>query len=304
MKTKFRWCSQVVAAFAIVLAPGSGTAQAATCTVPLPYATIQAAVNDVTCSIINVAAGPYAENVNINRALTLNGAQAGTPAPGRVAAESTVTGANPIGANPVIAINAPNVVVNGFTLKNPVTTGAAIGIAVNAAGSGALIVNNIIDTITTIDIGANGTAQAIYLQNGPDNVTIVANEMKNIQSARSAKGVLVVGRPVFAGAASRAHVTKALVNRACHRTVRACHGIIVPSQAGARYIRRQYGVSADKVAVIPLGLDEAFLSPDIQRSDGRHGARLFMSATTSLSRGRMCSSRSCRRLGIAYPTRR
>jgi len=54
-----------------------------------------------------------------------------------------------------------------------------------------LIANNIIDTITTTDIGINGTAQAVYLQNGPDNVNIVANEMKNVQSARSAKGVLV-----------------------------------------------------------------------------------------------------------------
>ena len=54
-----------------------------------------------------------------------------------------------------------------------------------------MITNNIVDTVTSVDTGVNGTAQAIYLVNGPDNVTIVANEMKNVQSARSAKGVLV-----------------------------------------------------------------------------------------------------------------
>ena len=44
--------------------------------------------------------------MTIRRTLTLNGAQAGNPSPGWVAAESTVSGANPIGANAVITINA------------------------------------------------------------------------------------------------------------------------------------------------------------------------------------------------------
>lgn len=192
MKSRLPLCRS--AALLSVLAFGGSTAQAATCTVPGTHATIQAAVNDSSCSIINVAPGPYSENVTINRSLVLNGAQMGVPVAGRLSGgplESTVYGANPIGANPVISINASNVVINGFTLRNPVTTGAAIGIAVNAAGSAALITYNIIDTITTLDTGANGTAQAVYLQNGPDNVNIVANEMKNVQSARSAKGVLV-----------------------------------------------------------------------------------------------------------------
>jgi len=48
--------------------------------------------------------------------------------PGARSSRINRAGANPIGANPVITINAANVVVDGFTLKNPVTTGAAIGI--------------------------------------------------------------------------------------------------------------------------------------------------------------------------------
>jgi hypothetical protein len=39
--------------------------------------------------------------------------------------------------------------------------------------------------------GGNGTAQAVYLENGPDNVSITQNEMKNVSSARSAKGVTI-----------------------------------------------------------------------------------------------------------------
>jgi hypothetical protein len=194
MRTKFLRCWQVLAAFGTVLTYGSGTAQAATCTVPGTYPSIQAAVNDATCSTINVLPGAYVENVIINRSLTLNGAQAGNPVAGRTsgsAAESTVYGANPIGANPVITIKATNVTVDGFTLRNPITTGAAVGVDVKTPGTGDVITNNFIDTITTADTGVNGTAQAIYLENGPDNVQILGNDMKDVQSARSAKGITI-----------------------------------------------------------------------------------------------------------------
>jgi hypothetical protein len=187
----------ILVASATVLTLGGGTAQATvgpTCNVPADYLTIQGAVNDAGCSTINVAAGTYLENVTIGRSLTLNGAQAGNPVAGRISGgplESTVSGANPIGANSVILVNAANVTIDGFTLKNAITTGAAIGITVKTPGNAALITNNFIDTVTTADTTVNSTAQAIYLQNGPDNVKIVDNEMKNVQSLRSAKGVLV-----------------------------------------------------------------------------------------------------------------
>jgi hypothetical protein len=189
MRTKIRGFLAIVAAFATVLTLGGGTAQAATCTVPAPYTTIQSAVNDSTCSTINVAPGLYVENVIINRTLTLNGAQVGNPAPARVGPESIVQGANPIGSNPVITINAVDVRIDGFTLKNAITTGAAIGIAVKTSGNGAFITNNIIDGVNTTDTSSNGSAQAIYLVNGPDNVRVLANDLKTIHSNRSAKGV-------------------------------------------------------------------------------------------------------------------
>jgi pectin methylesterase-like acyl-CoA thioesterase len=59
----------------------AGTAVAgSTCNVPsggmYNYPTIQAAVDDAGCATINVAAGTYRENVQIKRAVTINGAGA------------------------------------------------------------------------------------------------------------------------------------------------------------------------------------------------------------------------------------
>jgi hypothetical protein len=169
------------------------------CNVPTDYATIQGAVNDAGCTTINVAPGTYAENVTIpvtQTGLTLNGAQGGnidfTTRNANPAGESTVNGVTLTGSVAVFTIDATNVTINGFTIKNSVTVGAAHGIAVRGGGSGASILTNIFDTITTPDIGGNGTAQAIYLTSGgPDAVNIENNEMKNVHSNRSAKGVLV-----------------------------------------------------------------------------------------------------------------
>jgi hypothetical protein len=171
----------------------------AVCTVPGTHASIQSAVNDLTCTTINVAAGTYSESVNIPAAqagLTINGAQTGnddfTTRSANPAGESTVNGATPTGSVAVFTVDAANVTVNGFTIKNSVTLGAAHGVAVRGGGNSASILNNIFDTITTPDTGGNGTAQAVYLTaGGADNVTIESNEMKNVHSNRSAKGVLV-----------------------------------------------------------------------------------------------------------------
>ena len=173
-----------------------GTTKAAgpVCTVPGDYATIQGAVNDSGCTTINVAAGAYSENISIVRTLTLHGAQSGQPFATRISGgplESTVSGANPIGANSVIVVNAGDVTIDGFTFRNATTTGASLGITVKVNGNGVLVTNNIFDGITATDISSNGTAQAVYLETGPDNANVSDNEMKNIHSNRSAKGVLI-----------------------------------------------------------------------------------------------------------------
>lgn len=184
----------LAAAFTIV---GAAGLHAATCNVPSgSYPTIQSAASDPNCNVINVAPGAYSENVTVAFPnTTINGAQAGVPVAGRTSGgpgESTVSGATPIGAVAVFSITANDVTIDGFTIKNSVTTGAATGIAVRAGGDDAAILTNIFDGITTADTTSNGAAQAVYLTaGGPDSVNIEGNEMKNVQSARSAKGVLI-----------------------------------------------------------------------------------------------------------------
>ena len=186
----------VALATALTVACAAGL-QAATCNVPSgAYPTIQTAASDPSCNVIDVAPGTYNENVTVAFAnTTINGAQAGVPVAGRTSGgpnESTVNGAAAIGAVPVFAIHAADVTIDGFTIKNSVTTGAAIGVAAQAGGDDAAILSNIFDGITTADTTVNGAAQAVYLTaGGPDSVNIEGNEMKNVQSARSAKGVLI-----------------------------------------------------------------------------------------------------------------
>jgi hypothetical protein len=156
------------------------------CTVPGDYATIQGAVNDAGCLTINVAPGAYAESVTISRSLTLNGAQAGNAVGGRTFAgggESTVTGQT--------TIQAAGVTIDGFSLTNPGLANAAFGVVVKTAGSGAVIKNNIINAVSSTLTTSQGTAQGVYLENGPDNVSILDNRISNIQSDRSSKAVLI-----------------------------------------------------------------------------------------------------------------
>src|SRR5438105_5615977 len=91
--------------------PGTG------CGILAEYKTIQAAVDAaLPGDTIMVCKGMYYENVSIAKAgLIINGAQAGNAVAGRLSAgplESTVHGANPIGANPVFKINAVNVTID------------------------------------------------------------------------------------------------------------------------------------------------------------------------------------------------
>ena len=173
--------------FAATVISGS----AATCSVPTAgYPTIQSAVDDPTCSVVNVAAGVYPENVTIPRSLTLNGAQADQAVSGRTPggpAESTVAGANPSGAQPVFRINAPSVTIDGFTIKNAVTTGAATGVEIEGGSNDAVVSNNFIDGIEN----AAGAAQGVFIRNGSINMNIANNDLRNITGTGAATGVVV-----------------------------------------------------------------------------------------------------------------
>ena len=187
--------SKLNIALTALLISGSA-AFAATCTVPsASYPTIQSAVDDPVCDTINVGPGVYTENVTISRSLTLNGAQAGQAVAGRTSGgpgESIVVGADSAGS-PVFLIAAPNVTIDGFTIKNTASTNSATGVAITASGNDAVIFNNFFDGITTLGVGAGVTAQAILLEGGPDNVNISNNDLRNITANGSAAGILFSG---------------------------------------------------------------------------------------------------------------
>ncbi len=79
-------------------------------------AAVTAAVDDDT---INVAAGTYAENVALNKRLTMNGAQAGATACARVATESVVAGAGPTLF--ALQVGSAGSTIDGFTFSGGVT---------------------------------------------------------------------------------------------------------------------------------------------------------------------------------------
>src|SRR5438034_9573199 len=151
------------------------------------YTSINAALAVAgTGDTIMVCAGVYHDDVDITvMDLTLRGAQAGFPTGARMfmgASESTVQG--------LITVQAANVTIDGFSLTNSLTNLAQNnGILVKTAGNKAFITNNIISAVGSLTLASN--AQGIYLENGPDDVRIVANDISKIQSFPSAKGIYI-----------------------------------------------------------------------------------------------------------------
>lgn len=148
--------------------------------------TIQAAINQVSAGgNVNIAAGTYTENLTINKALTLNGAQAGVSVSGRTkggANESTVVGE-------ISLANVSNVNIDGFTLKNP---GALRLLYLNASNgttpvSNVKIANNFVTEVGSATSCDN--IHVIFLNRGPDNVTIEGNHLSNLRSARSISAI-------------------------------------------------------------------------------------------------------------------
>jgi len=89
-------------------------AAGATCTVPTQFATIQLAIADLTCTLINVKPGTYDGPITIDHTLTLHGAGLAstfiTPGPAPLVAPKAiirVTGA------------ATNAVIENFTITGP-----------------------------------------------------------------------------------------------------------------------------------------------------------------------------------------
>lgn len=115
---------------------------------------IQTAIDKATAGdTINVAAGTYAENVNVNKSLTLTGASSVAVA---------VNAANP--AVSVFNVTANSVNISGFTVSGA-TGGEQAGIFLNAGVTG----SNIHDNILT------GNFDGVWLGSGSNNNTFTSN---------------------------------------------------------------------------------------------------------------------------------
>ena len=158
-----------------------------------PFATVQHAVGTVSSGgTVHVAAGTYNENVSITKSLTLLGANAGTRATGAPRTPESVISTSNAGNDYTVDVNASNVTVDGFTLRQTAAVTcpscAAFGVQVEPVASGAVVTNNIISGMATtasspaagnpigVDIGANSST-------APNNVTVSQNLIENIGSS-------------------------------------------------------------------------------------------------------------------------
>jgi hypothetical protein len=79
MTRRCMWCLGV-SFWCLLIMTGGGLSPlfAATCTVPGSHSTIQKAVNDSSCTTVNLASQTYGESVNIPRSLTIAGPSNGS----------------------------------------------------------------------------------------------------------------------------------------------------------------------------------------------------------------------------------
>ena len=162
----------------------------ATCTVPGTHATIQSAVNDATCSVIDVATGVYAEQVTVTRSnLTISGAGYGTvirPA-AVVANTSSLYSGDPIAAV-MLVDGATGVTIEELTVDGSVAAPNAcaptyVGIFYRA-GSGAISDTHVTNIFNPNVPGCQGFL-GIFVQSdkgGPDrkaSVVIDGNTVDN-----------------------------------------------------------------------------------------------------------------------------
>jgi hypothetical protein len=159
------------------------------------YITIQAAVSASNSGdVIEVDPGTYNENVSINKSLSLRGANYGLACP-RINSESIVSGG---AANATFRIQADNVSIDGFTIKNPL---GHYGVGVyNSSQNNLNVQHNIITDVGNNTTGS-GVSYGVYFEVGTpansDNVNISNNCINFIRggdgggTAGSAAGVYI-----------------------------------------------------------------------------------------------------------------
>ena len=166
----------VVAATPIThVVDADGQASATDCNAAgTPFLTIQSAITAAAAGdTVKVCPGTYAEDVTLNKGITLNGAQAGIDARGRAAAESIIS---PTTTGVTLAVGVAGAVVDGFTIS-----GGARGIE-TASGppNGLQISNNRI-------IGFTGNG--VFLNDSGTDVTVNQNVIDG--ASKTGLGALV-----------------------------------------------------------------------------------------------------------------
>lgn len=130
------------------------------------FTSVQAAVNAAAAGdTIRVASGAFAEQVNVNKQVTLLGNQFGIDARTRSSvAETVVDGATNAGRTPFY-ITANNVTLDGFTVQGATNSNVfGFGILLGAGTSGAHVLDNIVqNNIVGLGLanGASGNAALI-----------------------------------------------------------------------------------------------------------------------------------------------
>lgn len=157
------------------------------------FATIQDGVNNVSGSTVHVEPGTYAENVIIDKSLTLDGAGAGT----NPAVHTILDGAT-LGDSSGIYINAgvTNVTIQDLRVQNYVTAGDTAGVYAaggnnsftaqhlqvngNTGGRGGLFMNGPVDTVLIDDVQAHSNgSRGIVIWNGfKTHITLTNNDVQ------------------------------------------------------------------------------------------------------------------------------
>lgn len=123
----------------------------------LGYTSIQAAINEAASGdVITVAAGTYAENVDVTKAVTLLGPNAGIPGNGTRVAEAVIQGTSATWVSLYVEPNVPGVAIDGFTFDGANLTPDGYSVGVAGDSSNLKVRNNVFINHNDIAIMTSG----------------------------------------------------------------------------------------------------------------------------------------------------